>query len=304
LKEATEPGPAPSVFSSHSFNGPEPPVDSKTSKKTSKLIRPPSGDGHVRRRAERGIPQRRQLSQDVADYLRDAVMGGEIHAGEFVRPFWVASDLGVSQTPVREALMALQKEGLLIWEARRGFRVAEVSRQDVLDLFGIQAFIAGELASRAAARLSDAELEHLEGLQAELAQAAISDDVDRLVELNHRIHRRINHAAGSPGLTRFLSLVVSYVPRRFFGSIPGWPQASVEDHRRILEALRSRDAQNTGRAMKFHIEHAGFLLAEHLSSHLPPDKSIVTQGVPEGNEDECPEPEENPVSVLAAEDVG
>lgn len=246
----------------------------------------PVEDVHVPWSPVRTIPKRKQLSQEVADYLRDAVMGGEIHAGEFVRPDRVAADLGVSPTPVREALMAMQKEGLLIWEARRGFRVAEVSRQDVLDLFSIQAFIAGELGARAALRLSDADLEQLEDLQTELAQAAMSADIDLLEELNHRIHRLINNAAESNGLTRFLSLVVSYVPRRFFGSVPGWPQASVDDHRRILDALRSRDAQGARHAVLFHIEHAGRLLAEHLSSHKEPqDRVSASAPMTIGNEE-------------------
>ena len=91
-----------------------------------------------------------QLSHKVAAYVREGIMAGQLPAGQFLRTESLAADLNVSATPVREALMILQSEGSVRWEPRRGFRVVSVSDQDVRDLFQVQAFIAGELAARAA----------------------------------------------------------------------------------------------------------------------------------------------------------
>ncbi len=94
-----------------------------------------------------------QLSGRVAAALRESIMVGDLRAPAFVRTEHVAAELGVSATPVREALMLLHSEGVVRWEPRRGFRVVPVTRRDVDDLFVVQAFIAGELAARAAEAL-------------------------------------------------------------------------------------------------------------------------------------------------------
>jgi DNA-binding GntR family transcriptional regulator len=212
--------------------------------------------------------RRQQLSEEAADYLRDAIIAAEIGSGEFVRPEHVANELGMSPTPVREALMALAKEGFLVWQPRRGFRVAKVRPSDIEDVFSVQAFIAGELAARAAGNIADANLAHLDELQTALGRAGASGDVERVQDLNFQIHKTINKLAGSPALARLLSIVVAYVPRRFYGSVPGWPAASVKDHGAILDALRSRHREAARAAMTSHIWHAGALLGEHISTHI------------------------------------
>jgi DNA-binding GntR family transcriptional regulator len=235
----------------------------------------------------RGAPRRRrQLSQEVADYLRDAIMAAQLTSGEFIRPERIATDLEMSATPVREALVTLEREGFLIWEPRRGFRVADISSQDVQDLFNVQAFIAGELAARAAHRLTASNLDELGVLQEKLEQASVVNDIDAVEEYNHNFHRIINQAGDSPGLARLLSLVVNYVPYRFFGSVAGWTQASVVDHAEILRALRSRDAEAARLAAVMHIRHAGSLLGDHFqprdqsTSADPPARSLPSEARP------------------------
>jgi DNA-binding GntR family transcriptional regulator len=209
-----------------------------------------------------------QLSQEAADYLRDAIIAAEIGSGEFVRPERVADELGMSPTPVREALMALAKEGFLVWQPRRGFQVAKVRISDIEDVFRVQAFIAGELAARAAANIADADLYRLRELQTALERASVAGDMERVQDLNFQIHRTINNLAASPALARLLSTVVAYVPRRFYGSVPGWLAASVKDHGAILDALRIRHREAARAAMTSHIWHAGALLGEHISMHI------------------------------------
>lgn len=233
----------------------------------------PSAENRGRLDVRSAPGHRRQLSQEVADYLRDAIMAAQLASGEFVRPERIASELEMSATPVREALVTLEREGFLIWEPRRGFRVSKISSQDVQDMFNVQAFIAGELAARAADRLTDSDLGELGVLQENLERASLANDVDAVEEYNHNFHRIINQAGDSPGLARLLSLVVSYVPDRFFGSVAGWTQASVVDHAEILRALRNRDLEGARLAVVMHIRHAGSLLGDHFQ---PRDQAAST----------------------------
>ncbi|HEU5028665.1 MAG TPA: GntR family transcriptional regulator [Spirillospora sp.] len=212
------------------------------------------------------LGRRRQLSDEVAAYVRELIMSGQVRHGEFLRLERIADDLGISVTPVREALLSLRGEGFVTLEPRRGFMPAPLSRQDVQDLFEAQAYFAGELASRAAEKITPGELEALDRTQALLERASKAADAEGIERANHQFHRVINLCADSPKTAWLLQLVVRYAPRRFYSSIQGWSQASVDDHQLILAALRAEDAEAARGAMRAHIRHAGTLLVVHLEA--------------------------------------
>ena len=205
----------------------------------------------------------RQLSERVADQIREAIMVGSLRKG-FLRTERLAVELGVSQTPVREALMILQAEGAVHWEPRRGFRLVPLTARDVEDLYDVQAYIAGELAARAAALMPEGSLERLAAVQVELSQAHASGNAGEVDRHNHEFHRLINVVSGSTKLTHLLSQTVRYVPLGFFEQIEGWSDASVHDHDPIIEALRGRSKPAARRTMAAHIHHIGELFVQHL----------------------------------------
>ncbi|MFC4947923.1 GntR family transcriptional regulator [Pseudonocardia sp. GCM10023141] len=209
---------------------------------------------------------KKQLSETVAAYVREAIMVGELRPSAYIRTEHLATQLGVSATPVREALMILQSEGTVRWEPRRGFRVVPMSRGDVVDLFEVQAFIAGELAARSATLLPAAEITRLRTVQADLEAAARAGDTVRVDTLNHEIHRTINRAPEAGRLTSMLLMTVHYVPHSYFGRVRGWAEASAHDHDAIFVALENRDADGARLAMQGHIRHIGQLLADHLAA--------------------------------------
>lgn len=210
-----------------------------------------------------GRRHRQQRSEDAADWVRASIMSGELRPGSVVRPELIAQTLGMSTTPVREGLQALRVEGFLDLVPRRGFQVAELTGADVRDLFTVQALIAGELAARAAVVAGDTDLDELEALHHELIAAAARRQWTALEEKNHAFHRHINLLVPAPKMNWALGLLTRYVPRRFYASIPGWPEATVEDHGRILASLRARDPDACREAMRQHVEKAGELLARH-----------------------------------------
>lgn len=215
-----------------------------------------------------------QLSDIASNYVRQLIMSGEVLPGTSVRPEAIGESLGISTTPAREALQALRVEGFLELVPRRGFQVAPLTGDDIRDLFSAQALISGELAKRAAERANDSDIDELEALHFELIAAAKRNDYDELEARNHDFHRHINQLAGSRKLNWTLSMLTRYVPRSFYADIPGWPQSTVDDHSKILDAIRLRDARKIGDAVREHLEHAGELLASNFDARL---KGLATQ---------------------------
>lgn len=208
---------------------------------------------------------RPQLAEDVARIVRRRIFDGTYTAGTYVRLDQLAAGLGVSVTPVREALLELKAEGLLEQQPRRGFVVRPVTVRDIVDVSNVQGHLGGELAARAAAGITDAQLGELNTIQRELEAAYEADDGERAVRLNHEFHRAINLAADSPKLAQLMSQITRYAPESVFPTIEGWPDESNRDHRRILDALARRDQTLARTAMSEHLAAGAAPLIEHLT---------------------------------------
>ena len=107
---------------------------------------------------------RRQLSQEVATYVRELIISGRVRKGNFLRIESISKAMDISSTPVREGLLLLQLEGFVKLSPRRGFMVVGFSRQDVRDIFWAQATLAGELAARAAKVITEDECAEIKDL--------------------------------------------------------------------------------------------------------------------------------------------
>jgi DNA-binding GntR family transcriptional regulator len=207
-----------------------------------------------------------QLSDEAAAHVRELIMSGAVESGTYLRPDRLAADLGISITPVREGLLALRGEGFVQLVPRHGFVVSPLTGTDIEDLYQAQAWLAGELAARAAQRADDAALAGLERRQRSLEAAARAGDFRLVERTNYAFHRDINRTAEAPKLAWLLAVATRYAPRRFFPTVRGWVIASVEDHRPVLDALHAADENAARDAMRRHIEHAGVLLAAHLNA--------------------------------------
>ena len=207
---------------------------------------------------------RPQLSEAVARYVRNRIFDGRYAAGEYVRLDQLAAELGISVTPVREALFELRAEGLLAQQPHRGFVVLPVTGRDISDVSDVQAHIGGELAARAATNITDDQVRELEAIQAQLEAAYASDDDERAVRLNHDFHRAINVAADSPKLAQLMSQITRYAPESVFPIVAGWPKRSMKDHRRVVAALAKRDAEQARVAMSEHLSAGAAPLIDHL----------------------------------------
>ncbi|OBI47668.1 GntR family transcriptional regulator [Mycobacterium sp. E796] len=216
---------------------------------------------------------RPQLSDVVARFVRRRIFDGTYASGTYVRLDQLAAELGISVTPVREALFALRAEGLVAQQPHRGFVVLPVTRRDVTDVANVQGYVGGELAARAAANITDEQLGELKQIQAELEEAYAGDDTERTVRLNHEFHRAINVAADSPKLAQLMSQITRYAPESVFPAIEGWSEQSIKDHRRILSALKKHDQELARAAMSEHLAAGAVPLIDHLTA-----RGVVANG--------------------------
>ena len=209
---------------------------------------------------------RPQLAEDVARFVRRRIFDGTYAAGQYIRLDQLAAELGVSVTPVREALFELKAEGLLAQQPRRGFVVLPVTGRDLTDVANVQAYIGGELAARAAANITDEQLRELEKIQTELEDAYASDDDERAVRLNHEFHSAINVAADSPKLAQLMSQITRYAPESVFPTIAGWPDQSTEHHRQVVGGAGCARRKPARTAMSEHLAAGATPLIDHLTA--------------------------------------
>lgn len=210
------------------------------------------------------LAQRPQLSEEVADHVRTLIMSGEIRPGDFIRLDETAATLGVSVTPVREALLTLRGEGLVDLVPRRGYLVSPMSRQDIEDIFWLQAELSKRIVDRAITRYDDAAIEAHARLIDDFEAASAAGHADGVVHAQYAIHRSINRVSRSDKLSRFLSNAARYMPYRLYAEDPEWRAGALVDHRRMLQALRDKDLETAHDVVDGEFANGARLLVAHL----------------------------------------
>ena len=211
-------------------------------------------------------PRRSQLADEVAQHLREAIMTGALRPGTFIRLDETAAQLGVSITPVREALLTLRGDGMVRLEPRRGYVVLPLSRQDIADIYWLQATMAKELAASAVERLTDEQIDELALANDALAGAVLDGDPAAISAAEFAFHRLFNRAAGRVKLSWFLLHVARYMPPLIYVTDRAWGHAAVDNHRRLIDALRRRDRQTLLRVVEEEFADGATRLMEQLEA--------------------------------------
>lgn len=198
-----------------------------------------------------------KLGLKIASRLRDEIVAGQLEAEAPLRLATLAKRLGVSTTPVREALTILERQGLVVSQLNRGFRVAAITPREIQAIYSVHAHMSELLAETATRRLSEEELDELEELDERMRTATALGDAALAGDLNHEFHRRINLKAGLPIVIRYLTETTPFVVRRQDPDIPGWEEQRLEGHHAILEAMRRRDGAAAAKLMGEHIRRSG-----------------------------------------------
>ncbi|WP_288582237.1 GntR family transcriptional regulator [uncultured Methylobacterium sp.] len=213
------------------------------------------------------LSPRRGLHDQAVERLRALIVAGTLPAGSALVETELSAALGISRTPLREALKLLAVEGLVELRPNRSPLVAELRPDAVSELFEAIAAIERAAAELAALRATAADLAGLRRLQAEMEVHHAAGDLAPYFALNQRIHALIVACARNGPLREAhaaLHARAEIARRRALDSRARWDE-SVAEHRAILDALEARDAAGAGRLLADHVGHTGTALLAGLA---------------------------------------
>jgi DNA-binding GntR family transcriptional regulator len=195
--------------------------------------------------------------------LRQAIEEGRYLPGEHLRVATLIDELGMSPTPIREALRLLQAEGLIVHHPHRGMAVAEYSPADAEDVYELRALLEPLATEQAALHATDEQIAEMRGLHEELSAALADDARTDAAELNAAWHRAVYSAGSSRHLQDIISRLWQAIPMRAIW-LTGRAGISLAQHERIMLAIERRDAEAARACMREHIELGALSTVEHL----------------------------------------
>jgi len=212
------------------------------------------------------VSDKYSLQGRVFHKIREDILNGKYKTGDSIKEIVVSKELGVSRTPVREALKQLELEGLVISIPNKGAVVAGITEQDIMDIYIIRSLIEGLAARWAAAHITDEQLKRLEEIIELTEFYAGKHDVEHLHELDTQFHEIIYEASNSRPLKHILSDFHIYVQRARMESIamPGRDLKSTQEHKAILKALKDRNPEEAERLTNQHVRN----VTENMMKHL------------------------------------
>jgi len=195
------------------------------------------------------------LYQEVADRLRGMIQARELEAGEWIDEVALTKTLGISRTPLREALKVLVAEGLLRLEPRRGCYVNELSVDDLDEIFPLMAMLEGRCAHEAARKVTDQDLQRLEPLHQRLQEQAAKGDIDEYYASNALIHEAIQALAANHWLSDLVDNLRKLLSLSRHKSLvlPGRIDESCAEHMAIFAALKARDPEGAEALTRKHL---------------------------------------------------
>lgn len=198
------------------------------------------------------------IREEVFNRLRQAILGGELKPGARLVERDLASQLGVSRTPVREAFRKLELEGLVSQTGRRTLVVTQVSAQDVREVFQIRAALEGLAAAMAAECATARHLSRFRTIVADMRQSVADGDLKSFARLNDRFNETLYEAAGSTRLSQMLGSLREYVSRLAVAGYeaPGRPGEALAEHAAIVAAIETHDPEAARQAATAHVLHS------------------------------------------------
>jgi len=198
------------------------------------------------------------LRNRIHNKIREDILKGRYKTGESLVEMKLAEELGVSRTPVREALRQLELEGLVTSIPNKGVIVSGITVQDIEDIFEIRSLIEGLAAKRAVNKITEDDLKRMEEILELTDFYTTKEDVEKWSELDTEFHEIIFKACKSKPLWNVLSNFHHFTqrPRIFSLHVPGRMKAAADEHRKIFQAFVERDQVKAEKAMVKHVCNA------------------------------------------------
>ncbi|HUX04434.1 MAG TPA: GntR family transcriptional regulator [Acidimicrobiales bacterium] len=211
--------------------------------------------------------------------IRERILSGELAGGQRLREDELANMIGVSRTPVREALRSLAAEGLLHYERNRGVRVESWTLKDLEEVHGLRSLLEPYAASLAATS-GLLDFDGLARLTHEMDEAVAKDrlDINLITEINNQFHDTIMEASGNHRLRAVVNSIVQVptVRRTFAQYTPEDLRRSADHHRELVEALRSGDPVWSESVMRAHMRLGWISTQRRFLETFPGSEPLAT----------------------------
>ena len=198
------------------------------------------------------------LREVVCESLRSAISKGVLKPGERLMEIQLAEELGVSRTPVREAIRMLELEGYVVRLPRRGTYVSSLTIRDVNEVFEIRTSLESLAAALASERITDEEMDNLQRFLVQFANDIKNGDMEHIVDTDMKFHDALYKASRNDRLVGIISNLRDQLTRFRTTSMsyPGRLKASLNEHRSLVEAIAQGDADAAKAAAEFHMEQS------------------------------------------------
>ena len=195
------------------------------------------------------------LRDVVFNTLRRAILKGELKPGERLMEIALADKLGVSRTPIREAIRKLELEGLVVMAPRKGAKVASITERDLNDVLEVRKGMEVLAISLACERITKEEMEHLEEIEAHFQTLIESDNLTELAEVDVQFHDTIYQATNNKRLVQLLNNLREQMYRYRLEYVKDARAHSIliSEHKDIIDKLSKKDEENTKIVIRQHI---------------------------------------------------
>lgn len=209
-------------------------------------------------------------SQRALQELRRMIFAGELAGGTDHLESELADRLGMSRTPIREAALTLENQGLLELRPRKGVRILPVSPSDMREIYEVLTALESQAAEQAAQRgYSDSDLSELAAAIEDMDRAVADQDLEAWAEADNRFHAELVRLGDNNRVASIFNMMNDQVRRARMTTlyIRPVPTKSNADHRAVYEAIRQGDAETARRRHREHRQHAKEILIELLEKH-------------------------------------
>ena len=220
------------------------------------------------------------LRDVVFKTLRQAILKGELEPGERLMEIQLAERLGVSRTPIREAIRKLELEGLVLMIPRRGAEVAKISEKNLRDVLEVRRSLEELAIDLACQRIQEEELETLREAQKEFAAAVAAGDAMEIAQTDEKFHEIIYSGTGNQKLMQILSNLREQMYRYRLEYIKdaNKRQIILVEHEQILKALSLRHVQEARLAVREHIDNQEITVLKNLKEQEENDVQRKVSG--------------------------
>ena len=202
------------------------------------------------------VIEKKTLHEEIANNLRELIMSGQLQEGDKIKEDELCSSMGISKTPLREALRVLSVEGLIKPVPNRGSFVSTPTFEEIREMFDVMSVLEGICARAAAEKMSAKDLKNLEKLHNSLEKNFKRRAQREYIRINNQFHSFVQELAGNRTLNQIVNGLRQKILLYRYQSL-NWPERfeqSIQEHRELIEAFRKKDPEKAETLMRRHLK--------------------------------------------------